>query len=59
LVLDASPGNQAGQRLDGRCYHPAWLSCRPQIVKWSEENDTTAFTKKRIKLPNGRSAWRG
>lgn len=29
-----------------------------QIVKWYEENDTTAFKKKRIRLPNGRSVWR-
>src|SRR5580658_989575 len=28
------------------------------IVKWYEENDTTAFKKKRIRLPNGRSVWR-
>jgi site-specific DNA recombinase len=29
-----------------------------RIVKWYEENDTTAFKKKRIRLPNGRSVWR-
>jgi len=29
-----------------------------QIVKWYPENDTTAFKKKRIRLPNGRSVWR-
>jgi DNA invertase Pin-like site-specific DNA recombinase len=28
------------------------------IVKWYEDNDTTAFKKKRIRLPNGRSVWR-
>ncbi len=29
-----------------------------RIVKWYEENDTTAFRKRRIRLPNGRSVWR-
>jgi site-specific DNA recombinase len=29
-----------------------------EIVKWYPENDTTAFKKKRIRLPNGRSVWR-
>jgi site-specific DNA recombinase len=29
-----------------------------RIVKWYPENDTTAFKKKRIRLPNGRSVWR-
>lgn len=29
-----------------------------EIVKWYEENDTTAFKKRRIRLPNGRSVWR-
>jgi DNA invertase Pin-like site-specific DNA recombinase len=29
-----------------------------RIVRWYEENDTTAFKKKRIRLPNGRSVWR-
>ncbi|MGI8450619.1 MAG: recombinase family protein [Streptosporangiaceae bacterium] len=28
------------------------------IVKWYPENDTTAFKKRRIRLPNGRSVWR-
>jgi DNA invertase Pin-like site-specific DNA recombinase len=28
------------------------------IVEWYPENDTTAFKKKRIRLPNGRSVWR-
>ncbi|MET8340278.1 recombinase family protein [Streptosporangium canum] len=29
-----------------------------EIVEWYEENDTSAFKKKRIRLPNGRSVWR-
>jgi site-specific DNA recombinase len=29
-----------------------------RITRWYEENDTTAFKKKRIRLPNGRSVWR-
>ena len=29
-----------------------------RIVRWYEENDTTAFRKKRIRLANGRSVWR-
>jgi DNA invertase Pin-like site-specific DNA recombinase len=29
-----------------------------EIVKWYPENDTTAFKKRRIRLPNGRSVWR-
>ena len=29
-----------------------------RITRWYEENDTTAFRKKRIRLPNGRSVWR-
>jgi site-specific DNA recombinase len=28
------------------------------IVRWYPENDTTAFKKRRVKLPNGRSVWR-
>lgn len=28
------------------------------IVEWYPENDTTAFKKRRIRLPNGRSVWR-
>ncbi|MGH3395075.1 MAG: recombinase family protein [Streptosporangiaceae bacterium] len=28
------------------------------IVEWYPENDTTAFKKKRIRLPSGRSVWR-
>ena len=27
-------------------------------MKWYPENDTTAFKKKRIRMPNGRSVWR-
>ncbi len=29
-----------------------------KITKWYPENDTTAFRKRRIRLPNGRSVWR-
>lgn len=29
-----------------------------EITEWYTENDTTAFRKKRIVLPNGRSVWR-
>jgi DNA invertase Pin-like site-specific DNA recombinase len=29
-----------------------------ELVKWYPENDTTAFKKRRIRLPNGRSVWR-
>jgi site-specific DNA recombinase len=29
-----------------------------EISEWYPENDTTAFKKKRIRLPNGRSVWR-
>ncbi len=29
-----------------------------QVSEWYPENDTTAFKKKRIRLPNGRSVWR-
>src|SRR5580658_2203373 len=28
------------------------------LAEWYPENDTTAFKKKRIRLPNGRSVWR-
>src|SRR5450755_231357 len=31
---------------------------RVVIAEWYEENDTTAFKKKRIRLPSGRSVWR-
>jgi site-specific DNA recombinase len=29
-----------------------------ELAEWYPENDTTAFRKKRIRLPNGRSVWR-
>lgn len=29
-----------------------------ELTEWYPENDTTAFRKKRIRLPNGRSVWR-
>jgi site-specific DNA recombinase len=29
-----------------------------ELAEWYPENDTTAFKKKRIRLPNGRSVWR-
>jgi site-specific DNA recombinase len=29
-----------------------------EITEWYPENDTTAFRKKRIRLPSGRSVWR-
>jgi len=29
-----------------------------EIVKWYPENDTSAYKKRRIRLPNGRSVWR-
>jgi DNA invertase Pin-like site-specific DNA recombinase len=29
-----------------------------EVAEWYTENDTTAFKKKRIRLPNGRSVWR-
>jgi site-specific DNA recombinase len=29
-----------------------------EICEWYTENDTTAFKKRRIRLPNGRSVWR-
>lgn len=31
---------------------------RVDISEWYTENDTTAFKKRRIRLPNGRSVWR-
>jgi hypothetical protein len=30
-----------------------------QVAEWYEENDTTAFKKRRIRLPNGRSVGSG
>ena len=29
-----------------------------EIAKWYPENDTSAYKKRRIRLPNGRSVWR-
>ena len=29
-----------------------------EIVEWYPENDTSAYKKRRIRLPNGRSVWR-
>jgi site-specific DNA recombinase len=29
-----------------------------KIVEWYPENDTSAYKKRRIRLPNGRSVWR-
>ena len=29
-----------------------------EVTEWYPENDTSAYKKRRIRLPNGRSVWR-